>query len=62
VLLTGGRPLSAPGDPVASAEVYDPATDTTQATGSMSAARQNHFAVTLRTGKVLVGGGPARTS
>jgi hypothetical protein len=40
-----------------SAEVYDPATNTMTPTGAMSVMREQHVAVRLNSGKVLVAGG-----
>jgi hypothetical protein len=61
VLVAGG--FSAPGTPgtpaalVASAELYDPATNSWSATANMSAARGGHGAALLKSGLVLVAGG-----
>jgi MYXO-CTERM domain-containing protein len=56
VLVAGGYAYP-PGETLASAELYDPATGTWSATGSMSVARMRHTAVQLRNGKVLVASG-----
>ncbi|HUP70619.1 MAG TPA: kelch repeat-containing protein [Acidimicrobiales bacterium] len=56
VLVTGGE--SDVGLPLASAEIYDPATGTWQLTGSMTSLHgPGHLAVLLGTGEVLVAGG-----
>jgi hypothetical protein len=56
VLLTGGW-TSATNVSLATAELYDPATKTFAATGSMAVARGYHAARLLPTGKVVVAGG-----
>jgi Abnormal spindle-like microcephaly-assoc'd, ASPM-SPD-2-Hydin/Galactose oxidase, central domain/NHL repeat len=57
VLITGGRTVSSGGAAVASAELFNPATGTFTATGSMTAARFNHTATLLGSGMVLITGG-----
>ena len=60
-LLGNGKVLIAGGwdglEPLASAELYDPATRTFTPTGSMITARYNHLAVLLADGQVLIAGG-----
>lgn len=55
VLVTGGYTEG----PLASAEVYDPATGLWNATGGMAEARVSHTATILPDGRVLVAGGSA---
>ena len=58
VLITGGNSPTAPnGQPFASAEIYDPVTDTFAPTGSMGTGRTLHTATRLPDGRVLVVGG-----
>ena|GEM_PF-1806973 len=60
-LLPDGRVLAAGGEqyhfPMASAELYDPATGTWSYTANLSIARDSHTASLLPEGKVLVAGG-----
>ncbi|KFE72017.1 kelch repeat-containing protein [Hyalangium minutum] len=57
VLVTGGRPSNGSISAAASAEVYDPASGTWSATGSMITRRSGHRATLLSNGKVMVSGG-----
>jgi N-acetylneuraminic acid mutarotase len=59
-LLQNGKVLVAGGyngNPLASAQLYDPATGIWTATGNLVTARYNHTATLLQNGKVLVAGG-----
>jgi hypothetical protein len=55
VLVTGG--VDANNVALATAELYDPASDTFTSTGSMTTSRSGHTATLLNNGKVLVTGG-----
>jgi hypothetical protein len=57
VLVIGGLDRANDFHPLASAELYDPATGTWTATGSLSTARGRSTATLLPNGKVLVAGG-----
>lgn len=61
ILLAGGARTDQPGSPVylASTELYDPATGTSTAGGSMAARRYTHTATLLPNGQVLLAGGLA---
>ncbi|MGV3708957.1 MAG: kelch repeat-containing protein [Gemmatimonas sp.] len=57
VLVVGGQTIGAPFSTFASAELYDPNAGTWSATGSLATPRENHIAVRLANGKVLIAGG-----
>jgi len=56
VLVAGGTPNAA-GDPISTAEVYDPTTNTWALTSPMVSVRNGHIAMALVSGKVLVATG-----
>jgi cysteine-rich repeat protein len=57
VLVAGGSPSESNGGALASAELYDPATNTWSFTGGLNVARREHAMTLLPDGKVLVTGG-----
>jgi N-acetylneuraminic acid mutarotase len=57
VLVVGGDIGTSTANPVAAAELYDPATNTWSPTGSLQTARWDHQAFLLNDGRVLVTGG-----
>src|SRR6266478_5310658 len=59
VLLTGGR--DGAGTIVATAEIFDPATETSTAVGALVTARVSHTATLLPNGRVLIAGGTSAT-
>jgi Galactose oxidase, central domain len=60
VLIVGGA-LTSASDPIATAEVYDPATGIFTMTGAMVTAREQHTATLLVDGRVLIVGGTTST-
>jgi hypothetical protein len=57
VLVAGGASATNPFNPVATAELYDPATGLFSATGAMTTTRIDHTATLLHNGQVLIVGG-----
>ena len=62
VLVTGGRGSTGDNVAKASAELYNPATGTWSATGSLNDARNSHTATLLSNGYVLIAGGSNDTT
>ncbi len=61
VLITGGMGGNGDASWLASAEIYDPATETFNETGKMREARVDHTATLLNNGKTLIAGGYGNT-
>jgi hypothetical protein len=57
VLIAGGSASSVTGVPLATAELYNPASGTFSAIGRMNTAHANHTATLLADGRVLIAGG-----
>jgi WD40 repeat protein len=62
VLVVGGTASCVQEKPLASAELYDPATGTFSPTGSMATARDGQSATRLGDGRVLIAGGDNNTA
>jgi hypothetical protein len=60
-VLIGGGALTSASDPIATAEVYDPATGIFTMTCAMVTAREQHTATLLADGRVLIVGGTTST-
>src|SRR5438128_239726 len=59
ILITGGRDRA--GNIVAVSEIFDPATQVSTASATLTTARVDHTATLLRNGRVLVAGGTGAT-
>ncbi len=61
-MLVAGGLLGISGGQTASAELYDPATNTWSAAASLATARAHHTAALLKSGRILVAGGDTGTT
>jgi hypothetical protein len=61
LIAAGTRPNGIQWEPLSFAEIYDPATGTFSATGSLNEARYSHAATLLADGRVLIAGGVGNT-